>query len=107
MSGLLNFDPWAAIGKPNPHAKEMAEAAQRRLDAELRRAERDAIENEPRFPPPGSEARKIIDLNHERIVRGLLLGMAREPKRKLLWVNKTAAVASLQRKPLVSSSASL
>jgi hypothetical protein len=62
---------------PNLHAKEIAEAAQRRLDAELRREERDAIENEPAFPPPGSEARKVIDLNHERMVRGLLLGVAR------------------------------
>jgi hypothetical protein len=74
MSGLLNFDPWAAIGKPNPHAKEMAEAAQRRLDAEVERADREAIMNEPALPPPGSEARKIIDLNHERMVRGLILG---------------------------------
>ncbi|HQU01533.1 MAG TPA: hypothetical protein PLI12_03685 [Acetobacteraceae bacterium] len=68
MSGLRRFDPWAAIGKPNP----AREAVERALDAEVDRAERDAILNEPELPPPGSEARKIIDLAHERMVRGLL-----------------------------------
>lgn len=68
MSGLLKFDPWQAIGKPNPKR----EAEERRLDAELERAERHAIMNEPELPPPGSEGRKIINLEHERMVRGLL-----------------------------------
>lgn len=71
MSGLLkSFDPWAAIGRPKPHR----EAEERRLDAEMERAERVAIMTEPELPPPGSEARKIIDLAHERMVRGLLAG---------------------------------
>jgi hypothetical protein len=77
MSGLLKFDPWAAIGKPNPHAAAVAEAVERRLDASVDRTERDAIMNEPELPPPGSEARKIIDLAHERMVRGLLAGARR------------------------------
>ncbi|MDR3521376.1 MAG: hypothetical protein P4L54_07145 [Acidocella sp.] len=72
MSGLLKFDLWAAIGKPNPHADAIAEAEQRRLDTEYERAEREAIINEPTLPPAGSEARRIIDLNHERMIRGLL-----------------------------------
>ena len=59
MSGLLNFDPWAAIGKPNPHAKAITEAAKRRLDAEVERVEREAIMGEPPLPPPGSEARRL------------------------------------------------
>ncbi len=73
MSGLLkSFDPWAAIGRPKPHR----EAEERRLDAEMERAERVAIQNEPELPPPGTEARKIIDLAHERMVRGLLASAA-------------------------------
>lgn len=77
MSGLLKFDPWAAIGKPNPHAAAIAEANARRLDVEVERAERHGIMNEPELPPPGSEARKIINLAHERMCRGLRLGAAR------------------------------
>lgn len=68
MSGLLKFDPWEAIGKPNPQR----EAAERRLDAAIDRAERVAIRNEPELPPPGSAARNVIDLAQARVVRGLL-----------------------------------
>jgi hypothetical protein len=68
MSGLRNFDPWAAIGRTNPKR----DAEERRLDAELERAERYAIMNEPELPPPGCDARKVINLDHERMVRGLL-----------------------------------
>jgi hypothetical protein len=77
MSGLLKFDPWAAIGKPNPHADAIADTEQRRLDAEYERAEREAIIGQPELPSPGTEARRVIDLNHERMVRGLLAVAAR------------------------------
>lgn len=75
MSGLLKFDPWAAIGKPNPKR----EAVERRLDAEVDHAERHAIMNEPELPPPGSEARKVIDLAHERMMRGTSAGAIQAP----------------------------
>ena len=68
----LSFDPYAFIGKKNPSKEE----EERRLDALVDQVEREAIMNEPSLPPPGSEARKIIDLNHERMVRGLI-GAAR------------------------------
>ncbi|WP_048877505.1 hypothetical protein [Acidocella aminolytica] len=68
MSGARRFDPWAAIGKKPP----VGEARERRLDAETEQAERAAIQNEPQLPPPGSEERRVIDLAHERMVRGLL-----------------------------------
>lgn len=68
-----NFDPWAFIGKPNPNQ----EAIERAMDAEYERMERLAIMNEPELPPPGSDARRIIDLAHERMVRGLIGGARR------------------------------
>ncbi|MDE2318953.1 MAG: hypothetical protein KGK02_04555 [Rhodospirillales bacterium] len=68
MSSARKFDPWAAIGKTPP----ANEARERRLDAEMERAEREAIQAEPDLPPPGSNERRVIDLAHERMVRGLL-----------------------------------
>ena len=68
MSGLRNFDPWAAIGKPNPRQGAIEQAA----DAALERAEREAIMSELELPQPGSDARRVIDLAHESMVRGLI-----------------------------------
>ncbi|HUN01161.1 MAG TPA: hypothetical protein PLI96_11860 [Halothiobacillus sp.] len=68
MTVLAKFDPWEAIGKPNPQR----EAELDRLDREIELAERAAKLAEPILPPPGSEARRVIDLEHERMVRGLL-----------------------------------
>ncbi len=62
------FDPWAAIGMVDPRQ----EARERELDAEVEREERIAIQNEPSLPPPGTDERRVIDLAHERMVRGLL-----------------------------------
>jgi hypothetical protein len=51
-----------------------------RLNAEEEQTERGAIMNETAFPPPGSEARKIIDLNHERMVRACFWAWRGSPK---------------------------
>jgi hypothetical protein len=74
MSALQGFNPWAAIGKRDP----AREAVERALDDQVERAEREAIVNEPELPPPGTEARRVIDLAHERMVRGLIAA-ARSP----------------------------
>jgi hypothetical protein len=42
-------------------------------DVAVERAERLAIQSEPALPPPGGEGRRVIDLEHYRTCRGLLL----------------------------------
>jgi hypothetical protein len=73
MKAEFKFDPWLAIGRIAPEQ----EAALRLEATEDARAERQAIMNEPTLPPPGSSARRVIDLEHERMIRGLIAASRR------------------------------
>jgi hypothetical protein len=72
MNGSQRFDPWAAIGKPNPNAAAMTEAEEKRQDTVVEDAERKSITAEPKLPELQTEERRIINLRQERMVRGLL-----------------------------------
>lgn len=64
--------PAALLAETRARRDDLLAELERRLDDEYERAERKAIIGQPELPPLGTEARRVIDLNHERMVRGLL-----------------------------------